>query len=104
MPKTKGPALPPGTDPEALHARLTARRAREAELAERRAELARAAEGQSEADLRAERAALTGDDIEVDSLRAVPGVGSDHARLVVELGIPDPLRPDVPASGSFSPV
>lgn len=47
---------------------------------------------------------LTGDDIEVDSLRAVPGVGSDHARLVVELGIPDPLRPDVPASGSFSPV
>ena len=61
---SEGPALPPGTDPEALHARLTARRAREAELAERRAELARAAEGQSEADLRAERAALTGDDIE----------------------------------------
>lgn len=47
---------------------------------------------------------LTSDDIEVDSLRAVPGVGSDHARLVVELGIPDPLRPEVPASGSFSPV
>ncbi|MCJ2035797.1 YhaN family protein [Methylobacterium sp. J-068] len=63
---TEGAAgtLPPGTDPEALHARLTARRAWEAERAERRAELARAADGQAEADLRAERAALTGDDIE----------------------------------------
>lgn len=47
---------------------------------------------------------LTGGDIEVDSLRAVPGAGSDHARLVAELGIPEPLRPDVSASGSFSPV
>ena len=62
----EGPAagLPPGTDPEALHGRLTARRACQAELAERRAELARAADGHGEADLRADLAALTGDDIE----------------------------------------
>ncbi|KQP37628.1 chromosome segregation protein SMC [Methylobacterium sp. Leaf104] len=57
-------ALPAGTDPETLHARLTARRACQAELAERRAELARAADGLAEADLRADLAALTGDDIE----------------------------------------
>lgn len=62
----EGPAgaLPPGTDPEVLHARLTARRACQAELAERRAELARMADGHAEANLRDERAALTGDDIE----------------------------------------
>lgn len=62
----EGPAagLPPGTDPEALHGRLTDRRACQAELAERRAELARAADGLAEADLRADLAALTGDDIE----------------------------------------
>ena len=62
----EGPAraLPPDTDPEALHARLTARRVWETERAERRAELARAADGLSEAELRAERAALTSDDIE----------------------------------------
>ncbi|WP_264048009.1 YhaN family protein [Methylobacterium flocculans] len=60
----EGPALPPDTDPEALHARLTARRAWEAELAERRAELARAGDGLPEAALRADLAALSGDDIE----------------------------------------
>jgi endonuclease/exonuclease/phosphatase family metal-dependent hydrolase len=47
---------------------------------------------------------VTGDGIGVGSLRAVPSVGSDHARLVAELGIPDPLHSDGQASGSFSPV
>ena len=64
----EGVALhPDAVDPEALHARLTARRAWERALAERRAELARAGDGLSEAALRAERAALTGDDIEAQA-------------------------------------
>lgn len=47
---------------------------------------------------------LFGEDIGVGSLRTVRSVGSDHARLVVTLGIRDPLPSAVPASGPFSPV
>lgn len=47
---------------------------------------------------------LVGEDIGVGALRAVPSAGSDHARLVVTLGIRDPLPSEVPASGPFSPV
>lgn len=34
---------------------------------------------------------VTSDDVEISALRTAPSVGSDHARLVAELGIPVPV-------------